>query len=134
MNKLAEFILAEKTKRDMSWREFADAIGSTHPTVRSYLRRERKPDWDFLVQLARGCKVDIATVAALAAPDEAHELSAEGRLVGQRFDNLHPTFQKLFLSILSDSEALTFESEENINQESSGRRRKSVKSTRNIKR
>lgn len=102
MNKLGGFIQEEMDKRDMSLRQFAEFIGVTHPTVKSYLSGDRTPDWAFLVKVAHACRVDIGTVAALAAPQESRTIDPDVMRLAERINNLPGVYKEAVITMINN--------------------------------
>lgn len=94
--RLTEFINEEMRKRNMSMREFAAFMGTTHASISRALARDEDtlPTLEFLVKLAQATKVDICTIVALVVPD-ASRLDAEVLLLAQAIAKLPPDKQAL---------------------------------------
>lgn len=89
MDTIAGFIRKDMTERGMSLREYADFLGSTHPTVSKYLNDpEHHVQWDFLVRLSRATHTDIGTLSRIAAPDVAVEIVPDVMNTAERLNQL----------------------------------------------
>lgn len=97
---IAEFIKQDMKQRGMSIREYADFIGSTHPTVSKYIEGGNHIQWGFLVSLSRATHVDIGTLARYAAPEVAFEDVPDTRAIMDRINRLPPTYKKTIIEMI----------------------------------
>lgn len=89
MSTISEFIKQDMERRGMSLREYADLIGSTHPTVSKYINEpQHNVQWDFLVRLSRATSTDIGTLARIAAPEAAVEIVPDSMSIAERINRL----------------------------------------------
>src|SRR5690349_15404006 len=99
MTTIAEFILQDMKDRGIeSLREYAEFVGSTHPTVSKYVNDPHKAvQWEFLVQLSSATKTDIGTLARYAAPEVAFDPVPSSRIIAERINQLPPDFRKTIM-------------------------------------
>jgi hypothetical protein len=99
---LADFIKQDMEDRGMeSLREYAEFIGSTHPTVSKYVNDPHKSvQWEFLVQLSSATKTDIGKLARYAAPEVAFEAIPATSIIAERINQLPPDFRKTILDMV----------------------------------
>ena len=99
--RLTDFINEEMRKRDMSMREFATFMGTTHASISRALARDEEtlPTLEFLVKLAQATKLDICTIVALVVP-ETTGVNAEVLLLAQAIAKLPPEKQALVDDII----------------------------------
>lgn len=99
---LREFILQDMRDRGMeSLREYAEFIGSTHPTVSKYVNDPHKSvQWEFLLQLSNATKTDIGTLARYAAPEAAFETLPDTNIIAERINQLPGVFRKTILDMV----------------------------------
>lgn len=101
MPTIAEFIKQDMERRDMSLREYARFIGSSHPTVSRYLSEPgHHVQWEFLVGLGRATHTDIGTLARYAAPDVAFGDVPDTRIIAERINQLPPDFRKTIMDMI----------------------------------
>lgn len=103
MTTIAEFIRQDMERRGMSLREYADFLGSTHPTVSKYISESgHHVQWDFLVRLSRATNTDIGILARLAAPELAatYEDFPTPEMVLQRLKQIPVEMRRTFLEMI----------------------------------
>lgn len=87
---IGEFIKQDMESRGIkSYREYADFIGSKHPTVSKYANnRFKRMQWDFLVKLSNATQTDIGTLARYVAPEVTFEILPTTQLIAERIGQL----------------------------------------------
>lgn len=102
MQTIREFVIEDMERRMMSYREYAEFLGVTHPTVARYINEEKKSmQWDFLVKLSGATKTDIGFLARLAAPEVAFEDVPDATIITQRINQLPSIYRKTIIEMVN---------------------------------
>lgn len=94
---LADWILDEMKRRDMSLRKFAELLDVSHATLDRIMRPKREedkyPSVQTLIKMSRASHTDLCTLVALLSPQDCG-INADVQLIAQRIAALPPAKQR----------------------------------------
>ena len=100
MSEFGDYLHGQIVKRNMSRREFAHKIGSTHDTVSRMIDGEQTPTLAFLRKLSSYINVDLWTLLKKALPDEIPDPDANIMRAAQLLNSLPKQKREFFIELI----------------------------------
>lgn len=96
------FIESEVDKRKMSYRQFAEFVGVSQPTITRAVGKKPKaiPSMEFLTKLATSLNYDLCDIVAIVAPNNTRR-DAKINLIAHQMRNASPEQLRAIDSLLA---------------------------------